>query len=193
MIAHDPAVLAQVSAQSGGGGRAGLAQVVQDPLPHRVRQCPQFLDVAHFAGLKCVAHDARIVMHTFLCKYFWARTLARPGGPWPPCSHSWLQSRPAPGSAHAIRRRELARPEKGLAYGRSLRRDVRRRNRPDLHYRTARHQLSRRENGCARRSAGLRDRSRISHLGASRVMGHHRGPTPNRHRYAFRELFAEST
>src|SRR5580700_2446848 len=73
VVAHNPAVLAQVPGQRGGGSRPGLAHAPQDPLPHRVRQCPEFLDIPHLAGLQWFGHDARIIMHGFLCKYYWAR------------------------------------------------------------------------------------------------------------------------
>ena len=71
VIAHDPAVLPEVTGQRCGGGRAGLVQAAQDPLPHRMGQRPQFLDVPHFAGLQRLAHDARIIVHEFPCKYYW--------------------------------------------------------------------------------------------------------------------------
>jgi hypothetical protein len=38
-----------------------------------VRQCPEFLDISHLAGLQWFGHDARITMHGFPCKYYWAR------------------------------------------------------------------------------------------------------------------------
>src|SRR5580700_3210541 len=72
VIAHDPAVLAQVTGQRGGGGRPGLPQAPQDPLPHRVRQCSEFFDIPYLAGLQRLGHDARIHMHGFPCKYYWA-------------------------------------------------------------------------------------------------------------------------
>jgi hypothetical protein len=56
VVAHDPAVLAQVTGQRGGGGRPALVQAAQDALSHRMRQRPQLLDVPHFAGLERLAH-----------------------------------------------------------------------------------------------------------------------------------------
>jgi hypothetical protein len=68
VVAHDPAVLAQVTGQRGGRGRPALVQAAQDALPHRVRQRPQFLNVPYFAGLNRLTHDARISVHRFPCK-----------------------------------------------------------------------------------------------------------------------------
>ena len=75
MVAHDPAVLAEITGQCGGGGRPGIPQASEDPLAHRMREGLEFFNLPQFTGLHVVAHDARITLHAIPCKYFCALLL----------------------------------------------------------------------------------------------------------------------